>query len=56
MNKFLAALEAEKMRRLGKVVNKQTTNYEDLSLSELRKKFPDISARSKAEFIKKIEA
>jgi len=46
-------LQNEKLKRMGKLVTKDNLDA-DLSLSELRKKYPDIKARSKKEFLSKI--
>lgn len=55
MNKFIEALKKNKAKLNGKVVNKKTETLDtDLTLSELREKYPNISARSKAEFLNKI--
>ena len=54
-NKFLQTLYDNRMKRLGKVVEKQE-NYAHLSLAELKEKFPHIKARSKAKFIEKLES
>ena len=52
-NKFLKLLQEEKLKRMGKVVTKEA-NDNDLTLQELRKKYPDIKARSKKEFLSKL--
>lgn len=52
-NKFLKLLQEEKLKRMGKLVTKDV-NDNDLSLQELREKYPDIKARSKKEFLSKI--
>lgn len=52
-NKFIKMLQNEKLKRMGKLVTK-TTNDNDLSLQELREKYPDIKARSKKEFLSKL--
>ena len=52
-NKFIKLLQNEKLKRMGKVVTKDNLDA-DLSLSELREKYPDIKARSKDEFLSKL--
>lgn len=52
-NKFLKLLQDEKLKRMGKLVTK-ATNDNDLSLKELREKYPEIKARSKEEFLSKL--
>jgi hypothetical protein len=58
MNKFLKALHDAKMKKVGvKVINKSIeTKDADLSLTELREKYPNIKANSKAKFLQKLEA
>lgn len=53
-NAFLQMLQKNKVAQMGKVVNK-SVSLEDMDLSELRKKHPEIKARSKAEFLKKLK-
>lgn len=52
-NKFLKLLQEERLKRMGKLVTK-ATNDNDLTLQELREKYPDIKARSKKEFLSKL--
>lgn len=52
-NKFLKLLKEERLKRMGKLVTKEV-NDNDLSLQELREKYPDIKARSKKEFLSKL--
>lgn len=52
-NKFIKMLQNEKLKRMGKLVTK-ATNDNDLTLQELREKYPDIKARSKKEFLSKL--
>ena len=56
-NKFIDMLKKQKAEKMGKVVNKstQSINDEDLSLAELRKKYPHVSSNSKANFLKKLK-
>jgi hypothetical protein len=51
-NKFIEKLKLAKAKKMGKVITKD----DDLSLSELREKYPKISARSKVEFLQKIKS
>ena len=51
MNKFIEALKKQKAKKVGKVVQK---DYSKLTLKELRVKFPDVTAKSKKEFLEKI--
>lgn len=53
-NKFIEMLQNEKLKRMGKLVTK-ATNDNDLSLQELREKYPEIKAKSKKEFLNKIK-
>jgi hypothetical protein len=52
-NEFLEALKRNKAAQMGRVVNK-SVSLDDMDLSELREKYPEIKARSKAEFLKKL--
>lgn len=52
-NKFIKMLKNEKLKRMGKLVTKEIDNN-DLSLQELREKYPDIKAKSKKEFLSKL--
>ena len=52
-NKFLKLLQEDRLKRMGKLVTK-ATNDNDLTLQELREKYPDIKARSKKEFLSKL--
>lgn len=52
-NKFIEMLQNEKLKRMGKVVTK-ATNDSDLTLQELREKYPEIKAKSKKEFLSKL--
>ena len=54
MNKFIEMLKAGKSEKMGKVVYKSRPKVDDLSLAELREKYPNVSARSKVEFLKKL--
>lgn len=56
-NKFIEALKANKMAKMGKVVTKQSNHidYESMSLTELRQLFPDIKSTSQTGFIKKLK-
>ena len=51
MNKFVEMLKRRKAEKMGKVVQK---DYSKLTLKELREKFPDVTAKSKKEFLEKI--
>ena len=51
-NKFIEALKANKMAKMGKVVTKD----EDLTLAELRAKYPEIKSNSKDGFLKKLNS
>jgi hypothetical protein len=51
-NDFIEKLKQAKAKKMGKVITKD----DDLSLSELRQKHPHISARSKVEFLQKLQA
>lgn len=53
-NAFLEMLQKNKVAQMGKVVNK-SVSLDDMDLSELREKHPEIKARSKAEFLKKLK-
>lgn len=60
-NKFLKLLQEERLKRMGRLVTKDNSDAEtkevndnDLSLKELREKYPDIKARSKKEFLSKL--
>lgn len=60
-NKFIKLLQEEKLKRMGKLVTKDNLDAEtkeaddnDLSLQELREKYPNIKARSKKEFLSKL--
>jgi len=50
-NAFIEKLKEAKAKKMGRVITKD----EELSLSELREKYPNISARSKVEFLQKLE-
>jgi hypothetical protein len=52
-NQFLEALKRNKAAQMGRIVNK-SVSLNDMDLSELREKHPEIKARSKAEFLKKL--
>jgi hypothetical protein len=52
-NQFLEALKRNKAAQMGRIVNK-SVSIDDMDLSELREKYPEIKARSKAEFLKKL--
>ena len=52
-NEFLEALKRNKATQMGRIVNK-SVSLDDMDLSELRDKYPEIKARSKAEFLKKL--
>lgn len=52
-NKFIKLLQEEKLKRMGKLVTKEADDN-DLTLQELREKYPDIKARSKKEFLSKL--
>jgi hypothetical protein len=52
-NEFLEALKKNKVAQMGGIVNK-SVSLDDMDLSELREKYPEIKARSKAEFLKKL--
>jgi len=52
-NEFLEALKKNKVAQMGRIVNK-SVSLDDMDLSELRGKYPEIKARSKAEFLKKL--
>ena len=58
MNKFIEMLKKQKAEKMGKVVNKSTPtiNDEDLSLAELREKYPHVKSNSKAGFLKKLKS
>jgi hypothetical protein len=53
MNKFVEILKASKAAQMGRIV-KKSVSLDDMDLSELREKYPEIKARSKAEFLKKL--
>jgi hypothetical protein len=52
-NQFLEALKRNKAAQMGRIVNK-SVSLNEMDLSELREKYPEIKARSKAEFLKKL--
>ena len=53
-NAFIDMLKQNKVSQMGKVVNK-SVSVDAMDLSELREKYPEIKARSKAEFLKKLK-
>jgi hypothetical protein len=53
-NDFIEMLKAKKAEKMGKVINKSQPSDEDLSLPELRDKYPKVKARSKDDFLKKL--
>lgn len=52
-NKFIKMLQNEKLKKMGKLVTKETDDN-DLTLQELREKYPEIKAKSKKELLSKI--
>lgn len=54
-NQFIERLKEAKANKMGKVITKPIVKDEDLSLSELREKYPNISARSKDKFLQKLK-
>jgi len=50
-NAFIEKLKEARAKKMGKVITKD----EELSLTELREKYPDIKARSKDEFLQKLK-
>jgi hypothetical protein len=52
-NQFLEALKRNKAAQMGRIV-KKSVSLNEMDLSELREKYPEIKARSKAEFLKKL--
>lgn len=52
-NKFIKMLQNEKLKKMGKLVTKETDDTY-LTLQELREKYPGIKAKSKKEFLSKL--
>lgn len=56
-NRYIELLKAEKAKKMGKVITKSEpiVKDEDLSLKELKLKYPHITSNSQSGFLKKLK-